>query len=98
LNHLKEIEGLEGVINLESLWLGKNKIEEIKGLRHLGRLRQLDIQNNRLLSLGDDLSQLCQLQELYLACNNIKTLQGLPCGDQLKIVDLSTNGVEDVSG
>ena len=40
------ISGLEGVSNLESLWLGKNKIEEITGIGHLQKLKKLDVQVN----------------------------------------------------
>lgn len=139
------IEGLETNTALQSLWLGKNKIEQIRGLETLTELRQLDIQNNRLTSLlgasvdeveigegevvggevvegeetgegegqsaqsssgssssgsGVGLRHLHKLEELYLACNKIKSIpmDVLPCPSVLSTIDLSNNGVEDVSG
>lgn len=135
------IEGLETNTALQSLWLGKNKIEQIRGLETLTELRQLDIQNNRLTSLlgasvdevengegeveegegegtgeqgaqsssgssssssgsGVGLRHLHKLEELYLACNKIKSIpmDALPCPSVLSTIDLSNNGVEDVSG
>jgi len=96
-NRLRTIEGLETNITLRSLWLGKNKIERITGLETLVNLEQLDIQNNRLTTLGDGLCNLVKLRELYLACNRIPDVNGLPQGN-LEIVDLSTNGVQSLAG
>jgi Leucine-rich repeat (LRR) protein len=63
---------------MKSLWLGKNKIEAITGLENLTALKQLDIQHNRLTTLGEGVRHLQQLEELYLAWNAIDSLQGLP--------------------
>lgn len=94
----KVIEGLENCVNLESLWLGKNKIESITGVSTLVKLRQLDVQNNRLTSLGEELIHLVSLQELYLACNAIENLDGLPIHSPLSTFDLSTNKVRKLDG
>jgi Leucine-rich repeat (LRR) protein len=44
------MECLSTLTSLQSLWLGKNKIEAIAAgsIGHLPLLRQLDLQNNRL--------------------------------------------------
>lgn len=98
-NRIRVIEGLSTNTKLKSLWLGKNKIEEIVGLDSLVDLEQLDIQNNRLTALGHGLRCLRKLRELYLACNRIPSLEGLPeAPSSLEIVDLSTNGVVSVDG
>lgn len=83
---------------LKSLWLGKNKIEKIAGLESLAQLRQLDIQHNRLTSLGDGLLHLANLEELYLAWNAIDSLQGLPVPSSLNTVDLSKNNIVSLEG
>jgi protein phosphatase 1 regulatory subunit 7 len=83
---------------LKSLWLGKNKIEQVSGLSQLHNLEQLDIQNNRLTALGEGLRELTKLRELYLACNRISNIHGLPVGGVLSTVDLSNNGVNSVEG
>jgi len=84
--------------------LGKNKIEELTGLNGLTCLEQLDVQNNRLTSLGGCLREMYHLRELYLACNAIKSLgfqgQDLPNqeGTQLTTLDLSSNGLSSIDG
>ena len=78
-NRIRSMNGLESLTSLQSLWLGKNKIEYISGgIKNMHKLRQLDIQNNRLTSLGDELSNHMNMEELYLAWNNITSLEGLP--------------------
>ena len=97
------------LMSLKSLWLGKNKIEYVPDLSSLQTLRQLDIQNNRLSSLGTGLQNLTNLEELYLACNNLQSLDGLPrclpCSEEdgsspstpaLNTLDITTNKVDNV--
>ena len=96
--------GLETLCNLQSLWLGKNKLECINDVEKLPKLRQLDCQNNRLTTLswpgvdGAGIAACTALEELYLACNAITTLDGIPRNCPLSTVDLSTNGVESLEG
>ncbi len=92
------IQGLETNTALKSLWLGKNKIEAITGLENLVNLRQLDVQHNRLTTLGDGLRHLSHLEELYLAWNSIPDLQGLPVPSSLNTVDLSKNQIASLEG
>jgi len=92
------IQGLETNTALKSLWLGKNKIEAVSGLETLTHLRQLDIQHNRLTALGEGLRHLSELEELYLAWNNIADLQGLPSPSALNTVDLSKNQIATLEG
>jgi protein phosphatase 1 regulatory subunit 7 len=93
------MEGIESLTSLESLWLGKNKIETVSHVGHFPKLKQLDIQNNRLTSLGQELCGLTTLTELYLACNAIESVAGgLPTLSPLSTLDLSNNKVADISG
>ncbi len=92
------MQGLETLTALQSLWLGKNKIEEISNIGHFTVLRQLDVQNNRLTAIGSGLQELTALRELYLACNAIETVEGLPEGSPLSTVDLSTNPIRSLDG
>jgi len=96
-NRIRSMDGLETVTSLQSLWLGKNKIEQITNVHQMIHLKQLDIQNNRLTSLGSDITALTSLKELYLACNAIKTLEGLPASP-LSTIDLSSNQLESIEG
>lgn len=88
---------LAGLINLEELWLGKNKIEVIQGLESLTKLRRLDIQSNRLTVVENLTGQSDTLEELYLAHNGITT-EGVsaPTGialdfPKLNVLDLCRN-------
>ena len=98
--------GLDTLTGLQSLWLGKNKIDRIEDINHLPLLRQLDIQNNRLTTLMSDtadcdsagIASLTSLKELYLACNAISNVRGLPAGSPLGTLDLSTNAIDTLDG
>jgi protein phosphatase 1 regulatory subunit 7 len=96
--HPQSMQGLETLTSMQSLWLGKNKIEEISGIGHLSKLRQLDVQNNRLAAIGAELMELTALEEVYLACNAIETVRGLPEGSPLSTVDLSNNPLKSLDG
>jgi protein phosphatase 1 regulatory subunit 7 len=88
---------LEDCVSLESLWLGKNKIEVIEGLETNARLRQLDVQSNRLTRISG-IAALGALEELYLAHNAIESLAGLPLNAPLSTVDVSSNRIVSVAG
>ena len=95
------MDGIQNLVNLESLWMGKNKIEELSHVGHLPRLRQLDVQNNRLTSLGEELLHCLSLEELYLACNNIPSISGdLPLvqPSTVRVIDLSSNKLSSILG
>lgn len=94
---IMEVDELSGLVNLEELWLGKNKIEKIQGLEHLKKLRRLDIQSNRLTMVDNLTAQIDTLEELYLAHNAIEN-EGAsqPTGlaqafTQLSVLDLNRN-------
>lgn len=50
----QKIENLEPLVNLQSLWMGKNKIVEIEGLTSLNNLTKLSLQVS-----PDSLNLLC---------------------------------------
>lgn len=92
-----EAEELSGLVSLEELWLGKNKIEVLQGIDKLTKLRRLDVQSNRLTIVENLTSQRETLEELYLAHNAITTegasvatglAQDFP---NLSVLDLSRN-------
>jgi protein phosphatase 1 regulatory subunit 7 len=58
---------------LEELWLGKNKITEIRNLSSLTSLRILSVQSNRLTAV-EGLGELNNLEELYLSHNGIEAV------------------------
>lgn len=48
---MQRIQGLESLVNLNQLWLGRNRISEITNLSTLTNLRQISLQANRLESM-----------------------------------------------
>jgi Leucine-rich repeat (LRR) protein len=68
------------------------------GIGQFKLLRQLDIQNNRLTSLGEEMLNMNYLEELYLACNGIESVQGLPRSSRLNTLDLSNNPLKSIQG
>jgi Leucine-rich repeat (LRR) protein len=82
---------------LEELWLGKNKITEIKGLDTLTNLKILSIQSNRLTSITG-LSNCTQLEELHISHNALTEVSGLENNVNLKVIDISSNPIEHLSG
>ena len=70
----------------------------VTGIGQFKLLRQLDIQNNRLTSLGEEMLDMNYLEELYLACNGIESVQGLPRSSRLSTLDLSNNPLKSIQG
>lgn len=64
------------MVNLEELWLGKNKITKLEGLESLKKLKVLSIQSNRITKL-ENLEALSALDQLYISHNGIERLEGL---------------------
>ncbi|KAL3826349.1 hypothetical protein ACHAXA_003673 [Cyclostephanos tholiformis] len=62
---------LAGLVNLEELWLGKNKIERISSLLELTKLHRLDVQSDRLTRVEGLEAQVHLLEVLYLSHNGI---------------------------
>lgn len=96
-NRIRSIEGLEGLVNLEELWLGKNKITKLQGFETLKSLRVLSIQSNRITKL-ENLEELTNLEELYISHNGLETIEGLGKNVKLRTLDVSGNTVRAVAG
>lgn len=67
---------MEALTKLEELWLGKNKITEIKNISFLSNLKILSLPSNRLTKLSG-LDGMTSLEELYVSHNAIEDLSGL---------------------
>ena len=95
------MEELNGLDNLRSLWLGKNKIEAITDIDSLQHLKQLDIHSNRLTTCAGLSPHLVALEELYLASNRIESIEGLlplQTATGLRTVDISHNAISSLVG
>ncbi|PKA63390.1 putative LRR receptor-like serine/threonine-protein kinase [Apostasia shenzhenica] len=94
-NRLRVMENLQTLINLEELWLGRNRIKVVN-LCGLKCIRKISLQSNRLTStLG---FQAClALEELYLSHNGISKLEGLSSLENLRVLDVSSNKLSAIS-
>ena len=72
----QKLEGLDQLPNLETLFLGKNKIVKMEGLEKLTKLKLLSLQSNRVAKI-EGLANCMQLEELYLSHNDIQEVEGL---------------------
>ncbi|KAF8753320.1 LsmAD [Rhizoctonia solani] len=88
-NRIRTIEGLEGLGQLEELWLGKNKITRLQSLR------VLSIQSNRITKL-EGLEELTNLEEFYISHNGLNKIEGLGKNLKLRTFDVSGNGITTV--
>lgn len=85
--------------NVRELWLGKNKITELKNLTPLHNLTLLSIQSNRITSPTlSHLSTLPNLSELYISHNALDSLEPLSGCINLTTIDVSTNPLASVKG
>lgn len=90
-NKLEELgEELLFLVNLQQLWVGKNKISRFENLHTLHNLKILSIQSNRLTKI-EGLEELRNLEELYLSHNGIEKIEGLENNTNLTVLDVTAN-------
>ena len=90
---LKEIEGLESLIELRLLDLGSNELTEIKGLKHLKKLKQLFIHCNKISKLSG-LESLEDLEELLIQGNPISKLKGIKSLKKLRHIEFDDTNLD----
>lgn len=75
---ISRIQGLEECPSLASLHLGSNRLSAVEGLDHLrSTLEYLNLDSNRIRSLGQGLARLAKLRELHINRNCLVSLEGL---------------------
>ncbi|MFA6507199.1 MAG: hypothetical protein WCT14_13965 [Treponemataceae bacterium] len=93
---LNDLSGAEFCVNITSLNLAMNEIDNIWPLRELSRLEFLDLSSNSLEN-ADDLGELIALKELDLSFNDIDDIAFLLKLPLLVCVSLVGNPVKDRS-
>lgn len=93
-NAISVLQGLDALVNLRSLYLGKNLLATLeRGLGRLTTLQTLDVSDNALASL-DGVARLPQLRTLLAAGNRLAAADGireLSVCAELVSLDLSAN-------
>jgi protein phosphatase 1 regulatory subunit 7 len=90
----KKIENLDSLVNLEELWLGKNKITKLEVIIPSSSVFLLLTHTSML----QNLSQLKRLKILSLQSNRITVIEGLEELTNLEELYLSHNGVKRLEG
>ncbi|XP_021723574.1 protein phosphatase 1 regulatory subunit pprA-like [Chenopodium quinoa] len=96
-NRLRVMENLETLINLQELWLGRNRIKTVN-LCGLKCIKKLSLQSNRLTSMKG-FEECVALEELYLSHNGITKMEGLSTLANLRVLDIASNkltSIEDI--
>ncbi|KAJ8431867.1 hypothetical protein Cgig2_023511 [Carnegiea gigantea] len=102
-NRLRVMENLEALVNLQELWLGRNRIKAVH-LCGLKCIKKLSLQSNRLTSMKDlrrgllcypclrvlfsVINECVALEELYLSHNGISKMDGLSTLVNLRVLDI----------
>lgn len=94
-NQIVFIENLGNLLDLETLDLHSNEIQEIQGIDELFNLKVLDLSNNKLTNI-EKLLFLNQLENLRLANNEIEMISGLNTLVNLKELNLGSNNISKI--
>lgn len=90
---VSKIDGIQEQQQLEKLELYDNCIEVIDNISHLGNLKILDLSFNSIREMVN-LAQWCPLlEEVYLAQNKLRKIQGLEGLVHLRTLDLGANRI-----
>lgn len=93
-NKLRVMENLETLVNLQELWLGRNRIKAVN-LCGLKCLKKVSLQSNRLTSMKG-FEECVALEELYLSHNGISKMEGLSTLVNLRVLDVSSNKLTSI--
>lgn len=95
-------EELSGLVNLEELWIGKNKIEEIRGLEKVRRMNQRAWEKMLMWSFAHRCTalfssrKLTKLRRLDVQSNRLTKITNLTTQvDTLEELYLAHNGIND---
>ena len=92
------MDGVESLVTLEKLELYDNHIEEVRGVDLLSNLRILDISFNSIRCMVP-LAHCCpMLEELYMAQNKLRKIEGLDGLKNLVTLDLGANRIRVIEG
>jgi internalin A len=96
-NKIRDIQGLENLVNLEKLDLSRNNILQITGLKNLTKLKILRFWSNHIYKI-EGLDTLSQLKILDLTNNDIREITGIDKLSCLADLDLADNNISRITG
>ena len=89
-------DAISPLLNLKSLNISNNKLQDISMLRELSKLEHLDMSNNRVRD-GSILENLKALKTLRIGQNGISDLSFITQLKQLQNLDISKTPIKDLS-
>lgn len=92
------MHGVENLVALEKLELYDNQIEYITGIHCMVNLRVLDLSFNAIRELIPLAEYVPLLEELYVAQNKLKRIEGLAGLTELRTLDLGANRIRVIEG
>lgn len=97
-NRLTDISEIKVLPGLRTVWFGFNLIENIEPFKALTRLKELDLQRNRISSIATgSLSSLCNLQRLNISFNYISEFSSeFWTLGQLRELNMSNNKIYEI--
>lgn len=93
---IKDLTGIEHLINLVFLYLRDNKLEDISPIENLTSLRYLYITNNQIHDLSP-LSNISGLRHLDMRSNKISDVTPLAKLNNLQDLQIDNNHISDIS-
>jgi len=93
---IQDLTGIERCVNLEELFLSRNRISDISPLGQLTKLKRLYLDENEISDISS-LENLVSLQVLFLNDNRIRDIHPLANLTDLVILNLNNNQIEDIS-
>lgn len=93
---VRSLEGIQHLINVESLFFGNNDISDLTPLSNLVNLKGLSLQENQILDISP-LSNLTQLTHLTIWDNQISDITALSELTNLVFLSLGGNQINDIS-
>lgn len=95
-NNIASVAPLAGCLQVRSLSLSGNKLQNIEALSALADLRLLNIENNSIADIAP-LSGMLQLTSLFANQNGITDLSALQAHPRLHTVFLANNQISDIT-
>jgi len=94
-NHIKNIDSLCKLVDLQELFLYSNEVSNIEPLKDLKNLQKLNLEYNDISDISS-LSKLINLQEIYLNDNKISDIDALQNMCNLKELILEDNQITSI--
>lgn len=94
--NIKSLQGLEYAVNLYSLEVKYNQIEDLTPISHLTQLTELNLSNNRISDLSP-LASLPELTKLIVQYNELKDISPLAGLPKLENLYINRNEISDLS-